>query len=413
MSEPSIIPCVLLMLFYLACAHLFVGHNRFYGQITSTSGDRYESLDGLRGFLALGVFFHHAVLTQAAYITGKWSSVSGLYGALGPVSVAFFFMITGFLFWSKAINNHARVNAFKLWKNRLWRIAPMCLFSVVAMLAIVAAESGFQLRQPLVKLIPRVLACLSLGTMLPEVNGVSLNRINAYVFWTLRYEWWFYISLPLFAWFATPKRLVLFSAAVVPLGLLAGVYCVFEPKRMVFFLIGIIAAQLVGAHSFRRHFRSRATSLLAIGSLCIVAAAVEGAFWSRLALSFVVFMAIAYDSDLFWFLRWRATKFLGTISYSIYLMHAIVLFVVFGVVNQNVSVATLSPYAFWTISCGCGLLIIFISAVTYRFVEHPFLNVKARVDAPISLRVVSEPSEAGYEEDDDADRSGDSKAKAA
>ncbi len=96
-------------------------------------------------------------------------------------------------------------------------------------------------------------------------------------------------------------------------------------------------------------------------------------------LMFVVFTAIAYDSRLFAFLRWRPAKFLGTISYSIYLMHAIVLFVVFRVVNRLAPVAEITPRAFWSITCFSGLMTLLCSAATYRFVEHPFLSTKRSV----------------------------------
>jgi len=65
-------------------------------------------------------------------------------------------------------------------------------------------------------------------------------------------------------------------------------------------------------------------------------------------------------------------KVIGLISYSVYLLHGILLFVVmrivaFGVPDQ-------SPFAdkYWVPRLFCGLLTLVLSAVTYRFVEYPW-----------------------------------------
>jgi peptidoglycan/LPS O-acetylase OafA/YrhL len=219
MPERSIVPYFLLMPLYLAVAYVVVQRNCFYQRITSPDAQsRYESLDGLRGFRAMGVFFHHAIVTHALYLTGEWLPSKGMYWLLGPGSVAFFFVITGFLFWSKAIHNGARVGAIKLWKNRLLRIGPMCLFSVFIMVLLAAVQSHFQWKEPAGKLMPDVLGCLSMGIVSPTFNGVNLGNFNAHVFWTLRYEWCFYIALPLLAWFATPRRLPWLCIMAIPLG---------------------------------------------------------------------------------------------------------------------------------------------------------------------------------------------------
>lgn len=393
MPDPSVAAYFVLMLFYLAVAQGVALCNGFYDRITSPAAQsRYESLDGLRGILALGVFFHHAVVTRAAYITGSWSSPGGFYEILGPDCVSFFFIITGFLFWSKAIHNGAKVDAIKLWKNRLLRIAPMYLFSVLIMLGMAADASRYRLRESPGELVMHVLGCCSLGVGLPDVNGVNLGRFHAFVSWTLKYEWLFYIGLPLLAWFATPKRLLWLCAMSVPLGLMIAPYfSVYDPEKFVFFLLGMVAAQLVAANLLGRYCRSIFWPLVAIALLTAVTA-IYGARWNKFALMFVIFMPIAYDSGLFALLRWRATKFLGTISYSVYLLHGIVIYLVFKAVNDVVPLETIKPLAFWCIACCCGLVTIVVSAITYRWVEHPFLSAGGSVGAAVAERLQPPPA---------------------
>ncbi len=269
MDHQSIAPYFLLMLLYFGVAMLFLRGDGFYARMLSPGVQgRYESLDGLRGFLAMGVFFHHAVIMHAWYVSGVWSAPKGFYGYLGPDSVRFFFMITGFLFWTKAIHNGARIDALKLWRNRLLRIAPMCLFSILVMSLLAAVQSRFQLLVPVGRLIEGALACLTLGAVTPTINGIVLNVYNASVFWTLRYEWSFYLAIPLLAWFATPKRLAWFCLASIPIGVIAAPYSSsvinLDTGILLRFLMGMVTAQLVASRSLERYFHSALWPLVAI-----------------------------------------------------------------------------------------------------------------------------------------------------
>ena len=65
---------------------------------------RLTPLDGLRGLLCFGVMFHHAAITHAFLRNGQWEETpSVFYVMVGQTSVALFFCITAFLFWSRAI----------------------------------------------------------------------------------------------------------------------------------------------------------------------------------------------------------------------------------------------------------------------------------------------------------------------
>ena len=67
---------------------------------------RISALDGLRGFLVIGVFLHHAAHWYMNIITGTWHGApSQFYSNLGPACVALFFMITAFLFYGKILRN--------------------------------------------------------------------------------------------------------------------------------------------------------------------------------------------------------------------------------------------------------------------------------------------------------------------
>ena len=84
----------------------------------SEKSGRVSSLDGLRGVLALSVFFYHALLTRQFSATGQWhQNASHFYDALGPGAVAMFFMITGYLFWSKVLKEQGPSSIGNSWSG--------------------------------------------------------------------------------------------------------------------------------------------------------------------------------------------------------------------------------------------------------------------------------------------------------
>jgi len=79
--------------------------------VEQSKSARNESIDGLRGFLALGVFIHHCAVTWYYKQSGIWNvPPSNFYTELGQASVALFFMITAFLFWGKVIDKGSSID---------------------------------------------------------------------------------------------------------------------------------------------------------------------------------------------------------------------------------------------------------------------------------------------------------------
>ena len=159
---------------------------------------RISVLDGLRGFLALGVFFHHAAIYHRYALDGVWAlPPSAVFTLFGQVGVSMFFMITGYLFWSRMIVERGRPDWIGLYISRIFRIGPLYLVAVGMMLAAVFVLTGFRLNEPAVRLGENLLRWGLLGLVRGgEFNGfASPGRLLADVTWTLRYEWWFYLSL--------------------------------------------------------------------------------------------------------------------------------------------------------------------------------------------------------------------------
>ena len=136
--------CMVLLL-VLGCAPFFA----IADTPPNPRGDRFSNLDGLRGFLAFGVFFHHAAIYHQYLQDGQWIlPPSRFYSLIGQAGVALFFMITGYLFWGRMIAERGRPNWIKLYTGRIFRIGPLYLFALAVMLLIVFQRTGFTLHVP-------------------------------------------------------------------------------------------------------------------------------------------------------------------------------------------------------------------------------------------------------------------------
>ncbi len=97
--------------------------------------------------------------------------------------------------------------------------------------------------------------------------------------------------------------------------------------------------------------------------------------FSQYTISLVVFLAFVYGSDLFGLLRSQVAKFLGTLSYSIYLIHGIILFAIQNSFDYFYPILSIHPAFFWLLILISGLLTIVASSITYRFIEYPFIKM--------------------------------------
>lgn len=120
------------ILSFLACIVLgFVLSKTKRFSYLSDRDNRFGAIDGIRGYLALSVFFHHYVITYYWKLNQVWQRPpENFFQNLGKVGVAIFFMITGFLFFSRIISQDRTINWFSLYKSRIFRIYPLYLFSL-------------------------------------------------------------------------------------------------------------------------------------------------------------------------------------------------------------------------------------------------------------------------------------------
>ena len=355
---------------------------------------RHVSIDGLRGFLALGVLLHHFVITYFYVLDGKWTlPPSRFYTLLGQVGVATFFMVTGFLFWRRLLDANGRLDWKQLFVSRLFRIVPLYVFALLCVILAVAIRTEFELRQPLSHSVAAIATWLSFART-PDINLLKDTWIVvAGVTWTLHYEWLFYASLPLFAYLLRGRlrrRLLVWCvpAAVVLLAAWPLVYS--YPKAttqfLIYFLAGALAAAAYRIEPLRRLARGAAGTCVALAALIVLFASFDTAYGvPQAALLLAFFMPVALGNTLLGVLDNRAAVLLGDVSYSIYLLHGVVLYFVFSIAFPQFFSAGTSPIVFCASMAATVALVLVQSWLTFRFVEQPFVSLGRRIRVPAVL----------------------------
>lgn len=374
----SLYPALLMMAVILGFGAVIARRSLFYSrQLTPRSNARYESLDGLRGFLALGVIVHHGMATYSRVTTGGWEvGTSPTAMLLGTGAVAMFFMITGFLFWRKMLADGERFNVRHHFRGRVTRLAPMYLF-VATLALIVTVVSCWPVQTSGTKLVWLFTSIYAMGiTKWSTIHGFDPGNIVAGVTWTLRYEWLFYGVLPLMVAIRKTRWIVLMTVGYVGYFALTTHGWMHKPfGPSVNLLGGMIAAQLQHAGAFAKfNWRSRWVSLAGFALLIALPTALTKLPMAVFPMTLAMFFMAVRGNTFFGLLTASGPKMVGTVSYSVYLLHGVVLYLARPLLH---SVAmTHSAAYYWLALTGVGLLTVATSALTFRWIEEPFIQLE-------------------------------------
>jgi len=356
-------------------ATLIVNRVGYYKNATAPDKSRFRALDGIRGFLALGVFIHHTSINYVFEHTHIWQAPSSsLYHFLGDGCVALFFMITGFLFWSKALKNPAAVFYKNFLKGRVLRLLPMYLATYLVVLAMVGVATHFQLRQSIGPLVFAVCAGACGGLFgMPPVNNVECGVMNCGVVWSLFYEWRFYLALPLLAllW-RGPLRLLI----LIGLFLCVALTQTFDwLPHVANFIAGMIAAQLLLKYPSHEGFSTPLFGFTALGLAGCVAASYTHLPFLLVTLGLLpFFVAVVYGFSCGGLLTARASVLLGSITYSVYLAHGILLHLYTWAMKHFIQVSDMPVTLYWLLAIPLTGLVVATCSATFYFIENPFIT---------------------------------------
>ena len=174
--------------------------------------ERFDILDGLRGFASLYVVIHHArLLCWESYSTG-YVKHPNLYSQFdkaclyffsifkyGSEAVTLFFVLSGLVIHYKQSQSIKELsfgfqfNLTQYFRNRIKRIYPPLIFSILLMF-LLATISYFLFHETYPD-------CLSFKTVFSNLIFFTVPFFsvvgNNFPLWSLRVEWWIYMIYPL------------------------------------------------------------------------------------------------------------------------------------------------------------------------------------------------------------------------
>lgn len=327
--------------------------------------DRSSPIDAMRGVLALSVMTHHFYITYVWKTVGEWKAPEILFlDNLGAVGVSLFFLTTGFLFLNKIKKNPVDWKA--LYISRFRRILPLFFFAVtiVILITFMSIDRSINDYESL-KFIFKWLVFFG-----GDIDSFQSVQIIAGVHWTLVYEWAFYLMLP-FIFIVLHKKSppkILLALCFIP------VLCILMITGNKIYLLFILSYLSIFYKEqikyLIKNYKNQCN--IAILAILLFTMCLTHAYSvAQQILVSIVFAFIANGLNLF-VLNNKGLKVLGDISYSIYLMHGIILYTLFTILNifdfkdGIYSFITYYPFVF--------IITIFTSLFTHKFIEKKFIE---------------------------------------
>ena len=357
------------------------------------------SLDGWRAIAISGVLMTHDLPWA---IHGHSNIVWKGYGGYG---VYLFFAISGVLICTRILRDEKSLGAFHIrdfYIRRLFRIQPAA-FAYLAVIALFIATGIVHERWH-----------FWLGALLLYQNFLFHTQNRTLImagyftghFWTLALEEHFYILLSLFLFFVRRRRAVVM--ALILLCLVAGQhgarnhgwYSEDTSTRRTFWLLQYLfvpaflalTLDIEGVHRIAKRFLVpwvAFTGIFAVLSADYILHHGVAHFWHRstfdmetnhllLALGFPVIATMLHPES--WttkMLEWKPLRFVGRLSYSIYVWH--LLFLCTGFPDTHV---TWAPLVFLGHRPARYIAILATSCLSYYVIEKPLIRFGHRVAPP-------------------------------
>lgn len=302
---------------------------------TDSSPQRIVPMEGLRGWAVLLVFFVHFHGAFKGFATpgSTLFYVSQFLGSVGGTGVDLFFIISGYLIYGAVVS--PRFGYGRFLRRRVQRIYPTFLFVSLIYFGLWAfsGNDNFKFHGTIAEQISYAVQNLLL------MPGIFPGRAMNGVAWSLSYEMFFYLLLPLLlavtamrSWGRMPR--VYFFLGLAVAGILVSPLFEHPRVRLIAFLLGIVLFELVD------RFRNRSSTwfdLAALGAyLCglgLIYAVdkttiVPGRLGSPVIATIAGAASFAFCGLCFHgggilgrCFSWGPLRALGNMSYSFYLIH--------------------------------------------------------------------------------------------
>jgi len=349
---------------------------------------RILELDGLRGIAALAVFFIHS----GGFGLKSFGNLGYAIVDHGKYGVTLFFVVSAFCLCLSVAPAFAKrpIDWRAFYIRRFARILPL-FFAVCAFLAVVNSLNGTWKNIPIDTLLRIGFNHITLLSMFdPTTNNAIIG-----VEWSIFVEFLFYFMFPfvLFWLIAAPWSMVVVTAVLMwpPVcKIITDFLGINEPNFTIFwhfhsFLVGMLVYRFLIADPTKRPVLGSALFIAAI-TLSIAAVFKQDHGFSVSAASLAAAFTIAaahYASPLVGWLRWPFLVFIGGISFSIYLIHPLVMRPMGGLGSLFVYQAVAALAATIAIAWGTNRM---IELPAQDFGRRMIANLRVRAAAPESAR---------------------------
>ena len=362
----------------------------------------FENLDGLRFLCFLSVFFFHSFHTEYAdireskiYHVVKWD----IFGN-GNLGVNFFFVLSGFLITFLLIEEkklNGQISLRKFWIRRVLRIWPLFYFCVFFGFVI------FPFLKQLFGQIPN-------ETANPFYYLIFLNNFDFIkkglpdssvlgVLWSIAVEEQFYLIWPIILFLFPVKKLWIPFTVIMVINLVFRAHYNYYQMHE-FHTISCIGDMTIGAIGAwlvneSQKFKERITNL-SKAEIIVIYLLFAGIFFFRDELLIVnptiriferIFIAVCIlfiileqtfaRHSFFKMSDFKTISKLGVITYGLYCLHFIGILLAISI-TKKAGINTTIWQVFFIETPLALLLSIFISKLSYRYYETPFLKLKDR-----------------------------------
>lgn len=365
----------------------------------SSTTQRIHSLDGLRGVACLAVLLLHV-----AMMLELWGP-DGAYPLIpGTPAVVIFFVLSGVVL---SIMPLARLRArgtydwLGYYPRRVVRLGVPLVAAVALGIAAgyvawrmgstgrsaTAVEFAGTPQQVVHDVLMQFDVLFFVSDDTQNLFGDPLVRVNSPV-WSMSWELWFSLTLPLVvACLARIRR-----DGIAAVGILAGIFvshwCGYFPLRLCLtFWLGVLLAKHLSELSAQRPpvFHEIVALAVLLGAVELAQAAQAGLFGPLDALALAALqillnaacaglVALAMtDGIVRRALSTRPARFLGTVSFSLYLTHALV------IGGLEVVLPAIGITDGWVQACVAVLACLACAAAFWRLVERPAIELSRRV----------------------------------
>jgi len=367
------------------------------------STQRILSMEGQRGVAVTLVFLVHYVALFSRWLT-PGSAQLGFAEALrsiGLIGVDFFFVISGYLIYGIVIRKAIDYRAFAM--RRIERIYPVFL-AILAIYIVLALIGGGEGKLPS----SRGDTMIYFAQNLLLLPGVFPIRPLITVSWSLSFEVFFYLSIPILVGALRMRgwrpgaRIALIAVSALAWLPLCHALGISLHAKIVMFAAGMIVWELRAL----RQEPGRATQALAVAAALLslpvayafsdwsaLSAALHlgdwGVFirqgWLAVALPLVVYASYSGRGPLARFFSWQPMRWLGNMSYSYYLMHGPALKILVIVALRIAGGA--GPSFFWL-----AMPVMFVATIVPSFALYAAIERRFSLPSTAAPRYAASPA---------------------